>query len=120
MQYSYHPSIQDHFPRTMTDSATCLTHLVVGDDLSLSFSAYGPGWGYVAIKLPADVVREKLGAETATPTQLLSAFESNREKITVAVNRHTLPKNGRHVQLVKSDFETGTSVLARMPAEDRR
>ncbi|WP_128841707.1 hypothetical protein [Burkholderia catarinensis] len=88
----------------MTDSATCLTYPIVGDDLSLSFSAYGAGWGYVAIKLPADVIREKLGAETAAPTQLLTAFESNREKITVAVNRHALPKDGRHIQLDKSDF----------------
>nr|WP_175800302.1 hypothetical protein [Burkholderia anthina] len=88
----------------MTDSATCLTRPVVGDDPSLFLSAYGSGWGYVAIKLPADVVREKLGAEAAASAQLLSAFESDREKIAVAVNRHTLPKDDRHVQLAKSDF----------------
>ncbi|MPV67457.1 hypothetical protein [Burkholderia sp. BE17] len=88
----------------MTDSATCLTYPVVCDDLSLSFSAYGTGWGYVAIKLPANIIREKLGANTATPEQLLTAFESNREKIAVAVNRHALPNDGRHIQLDKSDF----------------
>ena len=88
----------------MTDSATCLTSPVVCDDLSLSFSAYGADWGYVAIKLPVDVIRETLGANTATPEQLLTAFESNREKIAVAVNRHTLPNDGRHILLDKSDF----------------
>ncbi|WP_412026225.1 hypothetical protein [Burkholderia cepacia] len=88
----------------MTQSAACLTYPVVCDDLSLSFSAYGTGWGYVAIKLPADVIREKLGAHTATPEQLLAAFESNRERIAVAVNRHALPSDGRHIQLDKSDF----------------
>ncbi|WP_201752444.1 hypothetical protein [Burkholderia pyrrocinia] len=105
MRYSYHPSMRDHLPRAITDSATCLTHPIVCDDLSLSFSAYGPGWGYVAIKLPADVIRERLGASTATPEQLLIAFECNREKITVAVNRHALPNDGRHVRLDKSDFQ---------------
>ncbi|WP_321781912.1 hypothetical protein [Burkholderia pyrrocinia] len=88
----------------MTDSATCLTYPVVCDDLSLSFSAYGAGWGYVAIKLPADVIREKLGANTATHEQLLAAFESNRVRIAVAINRHALPNDGRHIQLGKSDF----------------
>ncbi|WP_322023804.1 hypothetical protein [Burkholderia sp. BCC1977] len=88
----------------MTGSAICLTSPIVDDDLSLSFSAYGPGWGYVAIKLPADIIREKLGAETAAPTQLLTVFESNRQKITAAVNRHALPSNGRRIQLDKSDF----------------
>lgn len=88
----------------MTDSTTCLTYPVVCDDLSLSFSAYGTGWGYVAIKLPADVIRAKLGANTATPEQMLTAFESNREKIAVAVNRHALPNDGRHLQLGTSDF----------------
>ncbi|MFJ1211578.1 hypothetical protein [Burkholderia pyrrocinia] len=88
----------------MTDSATCLTYPIVCDDLSLSFSAYGTGWGYVAIKLPSDIIREKLGANTAAPEQLLTAFESNRDKITIAVNRHALPSDGRHIQLDKSDF----------------
>ncbi|WGS40341.1 hypothetical protein LFL97_11340 [Burkholderia sp. JSH-S8] len=80
------------------------TYPVVCDDLSLSFSAYGNGWGYVAIKLPADVVREKLGTNAATPEQLLIAFESNREKVTLAVGRHKLPDDGRHIELDKSDF----------------
>lgn len=88
----------------MTAPATCLTYPIVCDDLSLSFSAYGTGWGYVAIKLPSDIIREKLGAHTATPEQLLTAFESNREKIVVAVNRHALPNDGRHIRLDKSDF----------------
>lgn len=89
----------------MTDPATtCLTHPVVCNDLSLSFSAYGPGWGYVAIRLPVDVIRDKLGAESTTPEQLLVAFESNRDRIAGAVNRRTLPNDGRHIQLDKSDF----------------
>lgn len=104
MQYSYHPPMRDHSPHAMTDLATRLTCPIVCDDLSLSFSAYGTGWGYVAIKLPSDIIRDKLGADTATPEQLLTAFESNREKITVAVNRHALPNDGRHIQLDKSDF----------------
>ncbi|WP_137909989.1 MULTISPECIES: hypothetical protein [unclassified Burkholderia] len=88
----------------MTDSLICLTSPIVGDDLSLSFSAYGPGWGYVAIRLPAEVVREKLDASATASEHLLNAFESNRDKITVAVNRHTLPSDGQHIQLDKSDF----------------
>jgi len=35
---------------------------------------------------------------------LLTVFESYREKITVTVNRPTLPKDGRQIQLDKSDF----------------
>ncbi|WP_162631696.1 hypothetical protein [Burkholderia sp. JP2-270] len=88
----------------MTDPTTCLTYPIVCDDLSLSFSAYGTGWGYVAIKLPADIIREKLGANMATREQMLAAFESNRDKITIAVHRHALPSDGRHIQLDKSDF----------------
>lgn len=82
----------------MTDSATCPTSPVVCDDPSLSFSAYGTGWGTL------HVIRETLGANTATPEQLLTAFESNREKIAVAVNRHTLPNDGRHILHDTSDF----------------
>ncbi|PRG08723.1 hypothetical protein C6Q17_19795 [Burkholderia contaminans] len=88
----------------MTDSPICLTPPIVCDDLSLSFSAYGPGWGYVAIRLPAEVIREKLSASAAAPEHLLNAFERNRDKIAVAVNRHALPDDGRHIQLDKSDF----------------
>ncbi len=104
MQYSYHPPMRDLSPRAMTDHTTCLTYPIVCDDLSLSFSAYGTGWGYVAVKLPANIIREKLGANTATPEQLLTAFESNRDRITIAVNQHALPSDGRHIQLDKSDF----------------
>lgn len=88
----------------MTGSVTGLTYPIVDDDPSLSFSAYGPGWRYVAIKIPVDVIREKFGAKTAAPTQLLTVFDSNREKITAAVNRHALPSNGRRIQLDQSDF----------------
>ncbi|WP_269504927.1 hypothetical protein [Burkholderia sp. IMCC1007] len=88
----------------MTDHTTCLTYPIACDDPSVSFSAYGTGWGHVAVKLPAEVIREKLGANTATPAQSLAAFESNRDKITIAVNQHAGPSDGRHIQLDKSDF----------------
>lgn len=96
--------MRDHSLRAMTNHAICLTYPIVGDDLSLLFSAYGPGWGYVAIKLPADVIREKLGANMTTPEQLLAVFESNRDRIVIAVNQHALPSDGQHVQLDKSAF----------------
>lgn len=87
----------------MTESA-CLTYPIVGDDPGRSHASYGPGWGYVAIKFPADVVREMRGAESAPPTQLLTVFDSNREKITAAANRQTVPKDGRRIPLDQSDF----------------
>ncbi|WP_175002170.1 hypothetical protein [Burkholderia lata] len=104
LQYSYHPSMRDRLPRTMTEAATCLIYPIVGDDPSRSLASYGPDWGYVAIKFPADVMREMRGAETAPPTQLLTVFESNREKITAAANRQTLPKDGRRIPLDQPDF----------------
>ncbi|MBJ9625984.1 hypothetical protein KTE65_30450 [Burkholderia multivorans] len=104
MQYSNHPSKRKQLPLAMSDTPICLTSPIVCDDLSLSFSAYGTGWGYVAIRLPAEVIREKLSGSAAAPEHLLNAFERNRDKIAVAVNRHALPDDGQHIQLDKSDF----------------
>ncbi|KER70802.1 hypothetical protein HR51_20070 [Burkholderia cepacia] len=120
MQYSYFPSMRDHVPRTMTDSATCLTYPIVGDDPCRPLSTFGPGWGNVAIKLAADVIREKRGAPTATPTQLLTVFESNRETIAATVNRPTLTKDSPRIPLDKSDFSTEASSQASMSIADRR
>ncbi|KWC91798.1 hypothetical protein WL56_05765 [Burkholderia cepacia] len=88
----------------MYASITCLTHPVVCDDSSLLFSAYGHGWGYAAVKLPAAVVCDKLGASTATPDRLVAAFELHQERIAHAISRHELPNHGERIQLNASDF----------------
>ncbi|MCA8102923.1 hypothetical protein [Burkholderia contaminans] len=89
---------------TMHNSITCLTHPVVCDDSSLLFSAYGHGWGYAAVKLPAAVVLDKLGASAVTPDHLVAAFELHQERIARAISRHEVPDHGERIQLNASDF----------------
>jgi hypothetical protein len=71
----------------------------------LLFSAYGHGWGYAAVKLPATVVRDKLDAGAATRDSLLAAFEIHKERIAFAISRHRLPDHGERIQLDASDFQ---------------
>ncbi|WP_322041442.1 hypothetical protein [Burkholderia diffusa] len=88
----------------MTAAITHLTTPIVKDDLSLSFSAFGNGWGFVACKLPLEVALETLHAESTTPTHLVAAFEANRAKIALAIGRHGMSDNGKPIQLNESDF----------------
>ncbi|AXK68042.1 hypothetical protein C6Q28_26690 [Burkholderia multivorans] len=88
----------------MPASITCLTRPLVCDDSGLRFSAYGHGWGYVAVRLPAAVVCDKLGAGATTPDHLLATFELHQEQIARAISRHQLPNYGEAIQLDASDF----------------
>lgn len=93
------------FQLPMSDETTHqLTVPVYCEDCGLIFSAYRYGWGYVAFRLPADVIREKFGNHAETPEQLITAFESNREQIFLAISRHQVPDCGQRIQLDLSDF----------------
>lgn len=97
-------STQDLPPRGMDSSVTCLTHPVVCDDSGLLFSAYGQGWGYAAVKLPAAVIRDRFGVTTTTPDWLLATFELHKVQIALAISRRELPSHGERIKLDASDF----------------
>ncbi|WP_124500137.1 MULTISPECIES: hypothetical protein [unclassified Burkholderia] len=88
----------------MSDDVTNVTAPVYCEDAGLIFSAYRRGWGYVAFRLPADVIREKFGSDLETPEQLLAAFEGNRDHVALAISRHAPPESGQRIQLDSSDF----------------
>lgn len=58
---------------------------VLSTAATLSFSAYGFGWGYRSFSLPYETVRERLGARDATEKQMKLAFELNQRRILQAV-----------------------------------
>ena len=63
----YHPSLRDPLPRAMTIFAPCLTYPIVGDDPAGRCPR--PRLRHVAVKLPANVIREKCGTAAAATTQ---------------------------------------------------
>ncbi|RQT08439.1 hypothetical protein DF051_30920 [Burkholderia contaminans] len=78
----------------MTSAITHFTAPTVGTDLSLTFSAFGLGWGYAASKLPRDVMIKALGVKATTREQLLAAFELNWAEIALAAGRHGWSDDG--------------------------
>ena len=51
----------------------------------IHFSAFGPGWGFCAYTVPANVVMKHLGARDPSAAQLRLAFQLNRQRIVAAV-----------------------------------
>ncbi|MDP9651423.1 hypothetical protein J2793_006898 [Paraburkholderia caledonica] len=81
-----------------------LTPPVLPDESTIWFSAYGFGWGYCAFALPAQTIRQKLGAGTESPNQLLLAFELGKRTVREAVGSKALPPSGERIMLSASDF----------------
>jgi hypothetical protein len=51
----------------------------------IQFAAFGPGWGFRAFAVTADVAVQRLGAKDRSASQLLLAFQLNRLRIVGAV-----------------------------------
>lgn len=83
---------------------TAFTAAIVTGDSSVWFSAYRFGWGYCAFTLPAEVVREGLGASNDTPKQLLLAFELGKLRLEKAIADKRLPNTGERIALSTSDL----------------
>ncbi|WP_240159142.1 MULTISPECIES: hypothetical protein [Burkholderiaceae] len=81
-----------------------LTAPQLSGDATLWFSAYAFGWGYCAFALPAETVREKLGAANETPKQLMLAFELGKRRLLQAVEQKVLPITGERITLSSADL----------------
>lgn len=81
-----------------------LTAPVFLDESTVWFSAYGFGWGYCAFALPAATIRQKLGAGSESPNQLLLAFELGKRTVCEVIARKALPPSGERITLSTSDF----------------
>jgi hypothetical protein len=66
---------------------------------------HSPKWvGYCAFAIPAETVREKLGAVIETPKQLMLAFELGRRRLLQAVEQKALPGTGERITLSTADL----------------
>jgi hypothetical protein len=70
-------------------------------DGEIRFSAFGPGWGFCSYAVPAGVARESLGARDLSESQLLLAFQLNRQRIAAAVAEGGVRDPGTRVILSK-------------------
>jgi len=72
---------------------------VVLPDASVWFSAYAFGWGYRAFSIPAEVLREQLGAADTTRSQLALAFELGRKRISLSIEKCSSADAGERIAL---------------------
>ncbi|MEX3936457.1 hypothetical protein AB4Y32_32585 [Paraburkholderia phymatum] len=83
---------------------THFTAPILTTDSSLWFSAYGPGWGYCAFALPAEVLCEGLGAADDSPKQLLLAFGLAQHRLRKTIAGKRLPGTGERIALSTADL----------------
>ena len=86
------------------DQPINLTPPIFSSDSTIWFSAFAFGWGYRAFALPAQTVREKLGAADESAKQLALAFELGKRRILRAIEQIASPQAGERIELSPADL----------------